>query len=123
MASEALDIKTLTTLILATPKTDVTQSIGRILRVKHAQPLVIDIIDPHDVFKKQWLKRQNYYKKQNYFIKTASRYDYNSNKWEIVDYNKSKKNKSKKINKTDEMEPNKQNDQYEGYIGKCLLKI
>ena len=30
MASEALDIKTLTTLVMATPKTDVTQSIGRI---------------------------------------------------------------------------------------------
>ena len=36
MASEALDIKTLTTLVMATPKTDVTQSIGRILRTKHS---------------------------------------------------------------------------------------
>ena len=33
MAAEALDIKTLTTLVLATPKTDVTQAVGRILRV------------------------------------------------------------------------------------------
>ena len=36
MAAEALDIKTLTTLLMASPKTDVTQSIGRILRTKHA---------------------------------------------------------------------------------------
>jgi NDP-sugar pyrophosphorylase family protein len=34
MASEGLDIKTLTTLIMASPKTDVCQSVGRILRVK-----------------------------------------------------------------------------------------
>ena len=45
MAAEALDIKTLTTLIMASPKTDVTQSIGRILRTKHTQPTVIDIAD------------------------------------------------------------------------------
>ena len=32
MAEEGLDIKTLTTLIMATPKVDVTQSVGRILR-------------------------------------------------------------------------------------------
>ena len=34
MAEEGLDIKTLTTLLMATPKVDVTQSIGRILRKK-----------------------------------------------------------------------------------------
>ena len=34
MASEALDIKTLTTLVMATPKTDITQAVGRILRTK-----------------------------------------------------------------------------------------
>ena len=45
MASEALDIKTLTTLVMATPKTDVTQSIGRILRTTHCQPVVVDIQD------------------------------------------------------------------------------
>ena len=32
MAAEGLDIKTLTTLIMATPKTDIEQSVGRILR-------------------------------------------------------------------------------------------
>ena len=47
MASEALDIKTLTTLVMATPKTDVTQvDWKRILRSKHLQPIVVDIIDP-----------------------------------------------------------------------------
>lgn len=68
MAAEALDIKTLTTLLMASPKTDVTQSIGRILRTKHIQPIVIDIADTHDVFQSQLKKRIAYYKKQKYTI-------------------------------------------------------
>ena len=68
MAAEGLDIKTLTTLILATPKTDIEQAVGRILREKHEQPLVIDIVDNHEVFKKQWDKRKAYYLKNNYKI-------------------------------------------------------
>ena len=68
MASEGLDIKTLTTLVMASPKTDVCQSVGRILRVKHGRPLVIDIVDQQDIFKNQWHKRRAYYVKQNYDI-------------------------------------------------------
>lgn len=68
MASEALDIKTLTTLILATPKTDIVQAVGRILRVKHERPMVVDIIDSHDVFINQWQKRRKYYGSNNYTI-------------------------------------------------------
>jgi superfamily II DNA or RNA helicase len=56
MAAEALDIKTLTTLIMATTKTDIEQSVGRILREKHSSPIVVDIIDSHDLFKNQWKK-------------------------------------------------------------------
>lgn len=73
MAAEALDIKSLTSLIFATPKTDIEQSVGRILRAKHNQPLIIDILDPHDVFKNQYSKRRKYYVKKNYkIIKTSS---------------------------------------------------
>jgi len=72
MASEGLDIKTLTTLILATPKTDIIQSVGRILRQKHEQPLVVDIVDSHDVFKRQFLQRRRFYNKQNYTINRAN---------------------------------------------------
>jgi superfamily II DNA or RNA helicase len=68
MASEGLDIKTLTTLVMATPKTEICQVIGRILRVKHSTPVVIDIIDAHDLFINQWQKRKAYCKKQNYKI-------------------------------------------------------
>jgi superfamily II DNA or RNA helicase len=83
MASEGLDIKTLTTLIMASPKTDVCQSVGRILRVKHASPLVIDIIDPQDVFRSQWLKRQTYYIKQKYKIVMTDTEGYYKNTWTV----------------------------------------
>ena len=76
MASEGLDIKTLTTLIMASPKTDVCQSVGRILRTKHAAPLVIDIVDSHDIFVAQWRKRKAYYIKQKYMIVSISNNKY-----------------------------------------------
>ena len=68
MAAEALDIKTLSTLVMVTPKTDITQSVGRILRVKHDKPIIVDLIDQHDPFQKQWIQRRRYYKKCNYKI-------------------------------------------------------
>jgi intracellular sulfur oxidation DsrE/DsrF family protein len=69
MAAEALDIKTLNTLVMVTPKTDIVQSVGRILREKHEKPLVVDIVDKHDVFQNQWTKRRRYYKRCEYTIK------------------------------------------------------
>ena len=78
MASEGLDIKTLTTLILASPKTDVCQSVGRILRQKHSSPLVIDIIDGHDIFMSQWYKRRKYYKSQDYKILVCDNMEYDT---------------------------------------------
>jgi superfamily II DNA or RNA helicase len=73
MAAEALDIKTLTSLILATPKTDIVQAVGRILREKHKNPLVIDIVDVHNCFQNQFLKRKTFYNKENYkMIKTTN---------------------------------------------------
>lgn len=99
MASEGLDIKTLTTLIMASPKTDVCQSVGRILRTKHTNPLVIDIVDSHDIFAKQWQKRRQYYIKQKYNIISSNNNDYFENKWDTV-YDPEKNDKSlKKIKK------------------------
>jgi superfamily II DNA or RNA helicase len=86
MAAEGLDIKTLTTLIMATPKTDIEQSVGRILREKHNNPIVIDIIDSHILFKNQWKKRKSFYKKQNYKIIGCNNIKYTNdiNKWKII---------------------------------------
>jgi len=76
MAAEALDIKTLTTLIMATPKTDIEQAVGRILRERHGSPVVVDIVDEHSTFKNQWAKRKSFYKKQNYRIIHGSNIGY-----------------------------------------------
>lgn len=70
MAAEALDIKTLSILVLATPKTDIVQSVGRILRMKHEKPIVVDIVDSHDIFQNQWRQRKTYYRKCNYRIRS-----------------------------------------------------
>jgi superfamily II DNA or RNA helicase len=79
MASEALDIKTLTTLIMATPKTNIEQSVGRILRSKHSNPIVVDIIDRHGIFSNQWNKRKKFYNSQKYKIVYSSNMDKNEN--------------------------------------------
>ena len=97
MASEGLDIKTLTTLVMATPKSDVCQSVGRILRSKHSKPLVIDIIDPHVIFKNQYKKRTTYYKSKNYIIQ--------------------------KYNTPDEYLKNKIKNENMEKVSKCLIKL
>ena len=72
MASEGMDIPKLNTVILASPKSDVEQSVGRIFRqkaeVRKFHPLIIDIQDTFSVFKNQSLKRITLYKKLNFTI-------------------------------------------------------
>ena len=111
MAAEALDIKSLSTLVLATPKTDIVQAVGRILRTKHSQPLVIDIIDQHSLFKKQWGKRKSYFMKEKYKIISTDNILFNSrdtktNIWKTMyDPDNDDKQKKKKS------------------AGKCLIQI
>ena len=76
MAAEALDIKTLSILVLATPKTDIVQSVGRILRMKHEKPIVVDVVDSHDLFQNQWRQRKTYYRKCNYRIRSIDSTQY-----------------------------------------------
>jgi superfamily II DNA or RNA helicase len=123
MAAEALDIKTLTTLIMATPKTDIEQAVGRILREKHGSPIVVDIIDEHQPFKNQWSKRKAFYKKQNYKIIRSSNLTYqpNANLWK-VEYNPNScagggSSKSNYTFKNDE------DDENVLLKGKCLIKF
>ena len=87
MAAEGLDIKSLTTLFMITPMTNIEQSVGRILRQKHEfPPIVVDIIDTHDNFQRQWTKRKGFYKKQNYKIIQTNSTIYNSDasNWKII---------------------------------------
>ena len=71
MAAEALDIKTLSALVMASPKTDITQSVGRILRTRHDNPIIVDIVDRHEIFQNQWRQRKTFYRKCNYRIRST----------------------------------------------------
>lgn len=70
MASTGLDIPTLNGLVLATPRSDIVQSIGRIDRVVHEdiQALIIDMCDQFSIFENQCKKRFALFKKKNYEI-------------------------------------------------------
>jgi superfamily II DNA or RNA helicase len=62
-SGEGFDVPELDTLIMATPKSDVQQAVGRILRQKNKNdPLVIDIVDSFSIFKAQYYKRRKFYK-------------------------------------------------------------
>ena len=64
---EGFDIPELDTLILATPKSDVEQAVGRILRQKNKnEPLVIDFVDSFSIFKGQFYKRKKFYKNNEF---------------------------------------------------------
>ena len=72
MASDALNIKTLNAVILASPRKRVEQSTGRILRQRPEErtlaPVIVDIIDVHDMYQGMWRKRAAYYKTCGYPI-------------------------------------------------------
>ena len=82
MVSEGFDCPTLDTVILSSPKSDVVQSVGRIMRKKpedrDRQHQVIDIIDYFSSFAQQWETRKRYYRKQKYQFDEYT-YDDNSN--------------------------------------------
>ena len=69
IASEGYDNKELDTLIFATPKTNVEQAIGRILRQENVnEPEVIDFVDAWSVFNNLHFSRMKFYKKKKYNI-------------------------------------------------------
>ena len=72
MASEGLDILALDTLFMLTPKGNVNQSVGRILRKQFDQyeypPLIVDIVDEIESVKRLASIRMKLYKSRNYVI-------------------------------------------------------
>jgi superfamily II DNA or RNA helicase len=76
MASEAMNIKTLNSVILASPRKHVEQSTGRILRTRVSErtviPKIIDIVDVHSMYRGQWKKRLTYYRACAYSLKTIT---------------------------------------------------
>lgn len=91
MASEALDIKELDTLMFATPKGDVTQSIGRILRLlpEHRKntATIYDIVDNIPIFVNRGKKRYAEYMACHYNINWYNACDTMSIKRDIPLYN------------------------------------
>jgi superfamily II DNA or RNA helicase len=128
MAAEALDIKTLCTLVMVTPKTDIEQSVGRILRSDHDQPVVVDIVDSHDPFVKQWAKRKTFYKQENYQIDKglSSTYKGLETEWETVMVPKAAKagtKATKAIAKTEDDDEDETSKPVGQTIGKCVINL
>ena len=93
MASEGFDCREpLDTIVLASPKSNIEQAVGRILRQEARDrkftPLVIDLIDEFSMFPKQGLKRIKFYQRNKYNMRT-----FDSNGKEIEMPKKTKKPK------------------------------
>jgi hypothetical protein len=119
MASEGLDIPSLNAEFLITPKTDIVQTVGRILRSKHliTKPVIYDFVDNHGVFQRQWLKRKAFYKKQNYKIVKTTSVEYTS------DYKKWKLETTNKFSKKAEEEEEEEEDANDGLKGACFISL
>lgn len=87
MCSEGFDVPSLDLLVLATPKSDVEQAVGRILRRKPADrarpPLVVDVVDVADVagaagvfgvFANQARKRARFYRNKGYTVSDRTQF-------------------------------------------------
>ena len=70
MCKEGFDVATLNTLVMATPRPDVDQIVGRIMRTEKTtrtvDPLIVDIVDP--AFRRQFQERLRLYKERNYIV-------------------------------------------------------
>lgn len=68
ICKEGFDCPSLDTLLFATPKSDVIQAVGRILRRKNEfHPVVLDIVDKQfGTLKGQYYKRRKYYKSKEF---------------------------------------------------------
>lgn len=106
MAEEALDIKTLTTIAMVTPKKDVRQAVGRILR-SDGDKTVLDFVDVHSNFKKYWYDRKKWYAKQKFNINFCLKPDYFKDVWTTIE--QAPRGKAKKIKQVQNL-----------LMGKCL---
>jgi superfamily II DNA or RNA helicase len=74
MCKEGFDVPTLNTLVMATPRPDIDQIVGRILRVEKSvrkiHPLIVDVVDPQ--FRRQFGARNTLYRKRNYKVTQMS---------------------------------------------------
>ena len=70
MCKEGFDVASLNTLVMATPRPDIDQIVGRILRTEKSKrtvhPLIVDIVD--STFRHQFQARLKLYKDRNYVV-------------------------------------------------------
>lgn len=70
MSSEGMDIPRINTVVLASPKSNVEQSVGRAQRKVHKEGVwLFDIVDMFSLFPRQWERRKAFYRK---YVKTDS---------------------------------------------------
>ena len=74
LVKEGFDVASLNTLLIATPRPDVDQIVGRILRVEKSKrtihPLILDVVDAP--FRRQFHERLSLYRKRNYIMEKVS---------------------------------------------------
>lgn len=74
-AGEGFDVQRLNTLVLATPVKDVLQLVGRIMRGGSAatgtRPLVLDVVDPDNVTRRQAKERRMFYEANGMDVTTT----------------------------------------------------
>lgn len=100
MIEEGFDCKSLDTLIMATPKVDIEQAVGRILRKQKEErtikPLVIDLYDQFANCVNKGKRRITFYRKQKYNI-INKMVDDDQEKALIIDMKDDKKSKKEKV--------------------------
>lgn len=140
MAHEGMDIDKLNTVILASPKKNVIQSVGRIMRkileTGDLRPIIIDLADNLSIFIRHREKRIEQYESNKYIVKNfylekdklVSYDEYIKKKYGMTDedfekYKEKNTKKEKKEGDGGEEEEGEEND----YINNCyeadLLKI
>lgn len=73
LAAEGLDEPSLSALVLATPRGDVEQAVGRVLRLHPSKPapLVVDVVDEYSVFAGQAAARMRFYARFGYTVRAV----------------------------------------------------
>jgi superfamily II DNA or RNA helicase len=74
MLEEGYDDPVLDTLLLATPRSRIQQTVGRIERTMEGKlrPLVVDFVDPFSVFPNMWYKRLAFYRSRGFLVVSKS---------------------------------------------------
>lgn len=102
MASEGMNIPALNSVLLATPKSSIEQSIGRILRLKPEErtvaPIIFDVMDTaFGTCGGQWLKRRKFYRECGYTIRWSDEESSSSSGEGEKDEKEEEEKKGKKV--------------------------